>query len=98
MLAIIVGIGSTIFMELAATLTRLIDIASTVNLLLAAARRRRCGRDPLAGAAAVTYASGALALGGLRAAASGSAAALHSAAVTSIFSESATLVRCALAA
>ena len=101
-LAIIIGIGSTIFGELATTLTRPIDVASAMSLLLAALSLLGLGvfgpgiaaglvsgapqlgagaaAGTVAGAAAMTYAGGALALGGLRAVASGSAAAVRSAA------------------
>jgi type IV secretion system protein TrbL len=101
-LAIIIGIGSTIFGELATTLNRPIDVASAMSLLLAAIALLGLGvfgpgiaaglvsgapqlgagaaAGTVAGAAAVSYAGGSLALGGLRSAATRSAGAVRSAA------------------
>jgi type IV secretion system protein TrbL len=95
-LAIIIGIGSTIFAQLATTLTRPVDITSAMSLLLAAlslfglgifgpgiAAGLVSGAPQLgAGAAAGTVAGAAAAAigGGLRAAAGGSMSAVRSAA------------------
>lgn len=101
-LAIVVGIGSTIFGQLATTLTRPIDVASAMSLLLAAlslfglgifcpgiaaglvsgAPQLGAGAavGTVAGAGAIGIGGGALAMGGLRAAAGGGMGAVRAAA------------------